>query len=437
MHLYLQDVRCFKGFHRIPVRPITFLVGENSTGKTTVLSALNSVLLSGRFPAVPDLSTPPYDLGAFDTIASYHGGRAGRATSFSLGISYDASKSKQERANTVIGTYRENYGQPELCKLKMECDIFDLNIAIDDDRIRGSAEVFASASDDSQTLDIAYKFDHPAGVSSASRMRGMLFDLLSRGIASSDIKPDLADRIESRLFHLLGFGRQQRSPVSVAPIRTKPSRTYDQLTDQYAPEGDHIPLLLARTFDVKTTTPKQREQLTSALARFGEDSGLFRELKVRRLGKSPSDPFQLLIKVGTYSANIADVGYGVSQALPVAVQAISAPSRSILLIQQPEVHLHPRGQAALGSLFCELARSDKKRFVIETHSDFVVDRIRQHVGKGDLNASDVQILYFQRNSRETEVYPITIDETGSLQNAPDGYRDFFIREQFSLFGISE
>src|SRR5690606_37052117 len=90
------------------------------------------------------------------------------------------------------------------------------------------------------------------------------------------------------------------------------------------------------------------EKLIHWLGTFGANSGLFRDLRVKKLGDAASAPFQLLVKVGTYTANIADVGYGVSQSLPVVVQAIASPPGSTLLIQQPEVHLHPRGQAALG-----------------------------------------------------------------------------------------
>ncbi|MDP6688819.1 MAG: AAA family ATPase [Alphaproteobacteria bacterium] len=74
------------------------------------------------------------------------------------------------------------------------------------------------------------------------------------------------------------------------------------------------------------------------------------------------------------SVNIRNVGYGVSQSLPVIVEILSRSFGSRFAIQQPEVHLHPKAQAALGDLFYQLALVEEKRFIVETHSDFTIDR---------------------------------------------------------------
>ena len=85
------------------------------------------------------------------------------------------------------------------------------------------------------------------------------------------------------------------------------------------------------------------------LVRFGRASGLFSNIKVKRHGRQMSDPFQLQVKVRTGpNANIMDVGYGISQSLPILVDLMHE-EQSVFLLQQPEVHLHPRGQAELAS----------------------------------------------------------------------------------------
>ena len=68
----------------------------------------------------------------------------------------------------------------------------------------------------------------------------------------------------------------------------------------------------------------------------------------------------------------------------------------MFLLQQPEVHLHPTAQAALGSLFCEIAGWDRQ-IIVETHSDYIIDRVRMDVrdNKTDLKPADVSILYFE------------------------------------------
>ena len=97
--------------------------------------------------------------------------------------------------------------------------------------------------------------------------------------------------------------------------------------------------------------------------------------------------------------NLVDVGYGVSQSLPVLTELLSDNAPSTYLLQQPEVHLHPTAQAALGSLFCNIAAKGVQ-MLVETHSDYLLDRIRMDVrdGKGEptLKPEDVSILYFER-----------------------------------------
>ena len=104
----------------------------------------------------------------------------------------------------------------------------------------------------------------------------------------------------------------------------------------------------------------------------------------------------------------------------------------MLLLQQPEVHLHPRAQAALGTFFVDLINSEGKEFVIETHSDYIVDRIRQEVAMGRLPCDSVVILYLEKAGIETAVYPLSLDRSGNIVGAPPSYREFFLREEMSL-----
>ena len=169
--------------------------------------------------------------------------------------------------------------------------------------------------------------------------------------------------------------------IPVAPLRSKPKRTYDPVRETSSPEGEHVPMLMMR---LDRTADAQWGSLHDDLVAFGRDSGLFSDLKVKRHGKHMSDPFQLQVKVrsGPHS-NITDVGYGISQSLPILVD-IMAPTKSYrggrlehertFPLQQPEVHLHPRGQAQLASLFIAAFKKRRSRFLIETHSDYIVDR---------------------------------------------------------------
>ncbi len=132
------------------------------------------------------------------------------------------------------------------------------------------------------------------------------------------------------------------------------------------------------------------------------------------------------------SHNLIDVDYGVSQALPIVVQTTLLSDRRRLLIQQPEVHLHPRAQVALGSFFVRMVADVGRTVVLETHSDFIVDRIRQEVAQGKINPRMVQLLYLERPGQETIGRSLELDERGNILGAPPGYREFFLREEMNL-----
>jgi predicted ATPase len=114
------------------------------------------------------------------------------------------------------------------------------------------------------------------------------------------------------------------------------------------------------------------------------------------------------------------------------------PEKTIYFYQQPEVHLHPSSQAALGSLFSRLAKVQGKQFIIETHSDYIIDRAIIEVKnktKDCIGADDFLILYFEWEKNDVNIFPIKIDNNGNLLGAPVGYRKFFMKEKARYLGI--
>jgi predicted ATPase len=107
------------------------------------------------------------------------------------------------------------------------------------------------------------------------------------------------------------------------------------------------------------------------------------------------------------------------------------------LLQQPEIHLHPRAQAELGSFLGTVVSNQSMRAVVETHSDYLLDRIRMDIrDKKGLSPDDVIILFFERNGLEVSVRSMEIDEHGNLLNAPPSYRRFFLEEERRFLGGS-
>ena len=115
---------------------------------------------------------------------------------------------------------------------------------------------------------------------------------------------------------------------------------------------------------------------------------------------------------------------------------MARPPNTWFAIQQPEVHLHPRAQASLGDVLFQTAVADQKRFLVETHSDFTIDRFRMNLREPrDIELSS-QILFFERKEKHNTVTPLEIGERGELPaEQPDTYRDFFLREEMRVLEI--
>ena len=227
-------------------------------------------------------------------------------------------------------------------------------------------------------------------------------------------------------------------PQASAPVRSRPLRTYNPLPPERDPEGHYIPMYFS---SLAISEPNVWKTLKRNLQRFGKNSGLFDELSIRHLGHKRIEPFQIQVrKFGSKhkgpKRNIIDVGYGVSQVLPLITELLQTDTKPVFLIQQPEVHLHPSAQAALGSFFCQIANW-KRQLVVETHSDYIIDRIRMEVrdNESKLSAEDVSILYFERDDLDSRIYCLRLDEHGNVLGAPDSYRQFFMNETRRSLGI--
>ena len=234
------------------------------------------------------------------------------------------------------------------------------------------------------------------------------------------------------------FRRAGRRPYASAPVRSKPRRTYDPARSISDPEGDHVPMYLANMyFQDKSGWTKLRH----ALENFGQASGLFDEIHIKQLGKRESEPFQVQVrKFGDRlkgpARNLIDVGYGVSQVLPVITELLRRDAPSMFLLQQPEVHLHPSAQAALGSLFCQIATS-RRQLIVETHSDHLLDRVRMDIrdGQGELKPDNVSVLFFERGNLDVRIHSLRIDKKGNVLDAPSSYRKFFMTETQRSLGF--
>ena len=193
--------------------------------------------------------------------------------------------------------------------------------------------------------------------------------------------------------------------------------------------------------DVYSRDKQTWKALNNLLEDYGKASGLFDEISIKRLGNRESEPFQVQVRKSGGKRlkgpwrNLIDVGYGVSQALPVITELLRENAPDTFLLQQPEVHLHPMAQAALGSLFCQVV-GPERQLIVETHSDHLLDRVRMEVRDGTkLRPDDVSILFFERGDLDVRIHSLRIDEAGNILGAPPSYRSFFMQETERSLGL--
>lgn len=448
-YLWVEGVRSFGQGRYIPIRPLTILVGENSSGKSTVLASHRLAWDVVTPYRMPRFNEDPFYLGAYDEIVSAHIAHGMPTQHMSIGVMGSSVAALTHRRHSgwmrslgVVCQFTKGDVQPEISirrvfsgDFKVEIRSIDTNFAEMEFAAPSGKliyEVPSRGGRDAQYL-IHYASELMADITNKRRT---LFPEINEAEVREEGSITQAHRnqlgeLGNAAVGYLGPAPRYPGSYAVAPVRTKPQRTYNPIVTQSEPEGGHIPLLLAR--QRYAADKKEGKKLIAAIAAFGKASGMFDGLDVRRLGKTESSPFQIYVKMGRSRVNLIDVGYGISQALPIIVETLQNSYRTLLL-QQPEVHLHPRAQAELAS-FLAAAVGASRRFVIETHSDHFIDRIRMDIrdGKG-IRADQVLLLYVARNGRESVVYPIEIDELGNLISVPDSYREFFRREEMRLLG---
>jgi hypothetical protein len=435
-YVYLDN---FRGFSDtiIPLLDVNFLVGENSTGKTSFLTMLK--LFSGPQLYMPeDGSSESTQFGHFEEMVSAH---SEDQTYFRLGYFEDRTRNKQRVATGILFTYEKVGGLSKISRITCtmptggEVSLLFHNEEVyfktqttkpmgkNEDillRVREWIKSHSSKRDSDWT-----QIELPP--EQTRQIPLILLLAMATSERAGKLTPEVPFAIPTTGPHL----------VWIAPIRSRPRRTYDEPQTAFSSEGSHIPYVIRRMLDSEKDARKFHEFIKS----IGDASGLFQQIEIKRFGNSETSPFEVDAYLDDVPLGLSWLGYGVSQSLPIFVELLDRPAHSWFAIQQPEVHLHPRAQACLGDVFFEMAVRDQKKFVIETHSDFTIDRFRLNYRRNQSTKKDTalpksQILFFERRSRRNIVTQIPIGSKGELPaDQPQEYRNFFIKEEMKILGL--
>jgi predicted ATPase len=178
-----------------------------------------------------------------------------------------------------------------------------------------------------------------------------------------------------------------------------------------------------RFYDPDSKEIKNDNTLKAALDIWVSYLGVANEVKIQMAGQSGVS-WQVVHMKGHKALPLTGVGVGVSQILPILVMGLLAPGNTLLLVEQPELHLHPSVQARLGDFFMGLAKCDKQ-CLIETHSENLVSQLRCHIAQtGGQEESNCLIYFVDQNEQGAARFnPIEISSNGNILNWPDGFFD--------------
>ena len=436
----LKDVRCFKGAKEFNIRPLTFLVGENSTGKSTVLGcfqAMADYLTEGdrfsRGQSSVDFNSDPFQMGSFENIVRRS---SPKNREFELGFEFIGNKKTASKFELLIILGEQaNSANPAIKKIRFVFDdgeiIFRVAKIIKNNERNEKPEIKIERQNSKKIFTISLK-DY-GNYSLFHRITVLTVHYYGDSSYKEKLTSEEKQFIKFiRDNNLDGFLSFYLRCFSFAPTSSKPKRTYDPLGNIATSSGGEIPLVL-RNLSVKK--PGLWKQLYESLKDFGKTSGLFTDIKVKNLGSSLGSPFQLELKIRKgATTNLIDVGFGVSQILPLLVRILMQ-ERYIFLMQQPETHLHPKAEAAFASLLATLAQEKNNAFIIETHSDYMTNRARIDIMKGNIKPEDVSLIYLETQGKDTKVHNLCFDKQGNFENdPPDSYDDFFLSESHKLLG---
>lgn len=232
---------------------------------------------------------------------------------------------------------------------------------------------------------------------------------------------------------VLELERMLKSVLYVGPLREYPRRLYlwsGEVPDHVGVRGDRaVEAILAASDRSFNWRPKQKtRRLPQLVAERLRGMGLIHEFRVVPLGEHRKE-HEVLVRTNPMlpEVKLTDVGFGVSQVLPVIVECFYVPRRSIVIFEQPEIHLHPRVQADLADLFVDAIRARETgyprdcQFIIESHSEHFLRRLQRRIAEEELSNEDAALYFIHSNDAEAVIEELEVDRYGNILNWPDGF----------------
>lgn len=224
-----------------------------------------------------------------------------------------------------------------------------------------------------------------------------------------------------------------RSLCYLGPLRTKAERLYSWTGIEpesvgYAGESTVAAILASRRRKISLGYKRQAKPFDEVIAMKLKEMSLIEEFRVSPISEQRQE---YEVKVRTKGSrdwvDLPDVGFGISQVLPVLVQCFYAPANSIILMEQPEIHLHPNAQSALADVMIDVINSRENgadrniQLIIETHSEHFLRRLQRRIAEDAVSQKKVSAYFANISKTPPTLETLQLDIFGNIVNWPDNF----------------
>lgn len=400
--LRLTNFKAWKSTGNVDLKPVTMLLGTNSSGKSTLIQSLLLLKQTIQSPDRTvhlnlggDETTDLFNFGGFNEVLTQ--GIQG-ARQFSIG--FDFQRGGSHRVNS--GHFDCTYGQTATGSVAIQA----LDLQTDERKfraIRRDRGAYSILVDD----EAQPRFKGP----SYAPERSIAFS--AAAIADLDLDGPLVEDLS------LAIRRELEEISYLGPLRRQPERDYPwnkSTPGEIGVDGrSAIDALLASAL----LKGREHNRIVKAVSLWLSRMQMADSLEVRQQGRSSR--YELVVHRAGIASNLRDVGIGVSQVLPVLVVAYFAPPGSTIILEEPEIHLHPLAQSILAELFATVSRQRQVQFIVETHSEHLFRRMQTLMARQDVQRRDIAMYFVEREASATTLRTLELDEYGRVRNWPEGF----------------
>lgn len=425
--LRLENFKSHKDTGVLSLRPLTLIVGPNNAGKSSLLQSivLLKQTLEDRSISDPLITAGPFlDLGSFHDILRGGTKAASQTLTIEFGISQrdtqaallgDNAEGSLSLSTTFALEEQANRVVVEHSKISLEEDVL-----IEVQREGLSWNLLSVPGAQRRNFEIEFLHFVPHLQPSGKWRDGKRARQYWEPVFRTQFLPH-------------SFGRIFSDVRYVAPLRL-PIPRYSVLGKMPAQElgagGENLLRVLRSDEDIA-----QNETLIELVDDWmSRRLGMLRKLRFKKIDRAGT--VRSLLgdeRDGFPGINIANMGQGISQLLPIVAAAAAAVGSECFVVEQPEIHLHPAAQSEMADLFVDGIRgASTRQFIVETHSEHLLLRIRRRIAEGVINPRDVAVLYVDRAEKASRVRQLDLTRSGSFKEWPEGFFEEGYQEALKL-----